>query len=1221
MSELKERPAHLQANKEEPADSAAGGNGNAVSAEISVKAQEEGTQSAAAEAVGLAKEDVGTEERIGQYVAGTSSTGAAELSNEASSAECDDQGDVGDLISKLAVAIRQERLKVEEAFDAIARRDGQVSMFDLSSAITRIEICDKFDDVKKLFKLIDTDGRGMASKDKWCSVLGNACMASSNLDTSIDVTKGDADIEDPSERDSTGAAIRSYLHRSPEERKSRSLWHFSVALAVQCTDSLEHLDLFAEKKEDFPVSDLSTIVTEWQLDISATDVETLISDLSPIQGRIEKSSWKAALLREDVHKESLITILTVVASALLWDVRTSYSAFPFKATPNTKTTLAHPNISKIDLVELSDAWQFCFSEKELDLWFRYLDSSHNGNITLHSWLQSLDPFSAAINAMSRCLRRLLNQERYTDSADLFKTFDKDGDGVLTREELLTSLKSELQALAYPVVHVRIFHAHLTYFTQESDVHSVYLSHWCAGFDLIECGGKTESAEQKYSAVFQQCKQAIATEQLSALVMRPLAGTVLAALTAEKTQKPVDILRFFDIAADTPCLDVQWHLLRHFGSVTPQIDAYMSDSAWPAFLQDVASSVVSLRDKMAKRGAQLLGVLLASHNISIKEAYDAFLGSHQQIGFSRFREIMRRLAPDFGAASPRIESLFHSLTTSTDHSVVCKDRLEEVLLKTAGRLSNKHLERVLLREKTSPGSKPETQGADQKEPDKDVLDGGERQRLRDVFFDSKSADHSSRFDDKSSRLEQYKMFINRKQLRLSLSKMGVFAKDDMLEEDQGVAKKSETEKMRVKRRSGKRVDWNGGAGEDRSEDLRNAVTLWNFEREVERSRLSSTFEQIKLHSVFADALCDEMQPEKGICTPLALHQLQSTHLMSWLLSLGEDRLKELLGRTYDMKRGDIVDKVASSILQFYIRHESHTNMSMNSKYSTWAGTFGGKLRKARFGKIEDFKKGLDVYLGMPSFNVEAAMEREHCRSHDSFTNFSPSNNKDMNTCPQKEWDYVVNYDPTKDYPAASERVGGSLHFYMTHSNAKEAGLTRTEVIGLRLYSGPMFMHYNMVLRMQTGKQYITTIHAIVSGIIKLASIMMLPRDRKVYRGLSGIELPEEFWNADKYGSKGGVEKGIMSTTKSMAVAAQYSSYGQTPTIFEIEIGQVICVYLCGCGCVRVYVRAYNNDCSGMRCACFANLMQSAVLVFHSVRASARVLVHSLSFAHRWIGAQS
>jgi Ran GTPase-activating protein (RanGAP) involved in mRNA processing and transport len=205
--------------------------------------------------------------------------------------------------------------------------------------------------------------------------------------------------------------------------------------------------------------------------------------------------------------------------------------------------------------------------------------------------------------------------------------------------------------------------------------------------------------------------------------------------------------------------------------------------------------------------------------------------------------------------------------------------------------------------------------------------------------------------------------------------------------------------------------------------------------------------------------------------------------------------------------------------------------------------------------DDFKKGLDVYLGMPSFNVKAAMEREHCAAHDSYTKFSPSNNQDMNTWPQMEWDFVVNYDPTKEYPGAGERVGQSLHFFLTHDNAKEACLTETEVIGLRLYSGPMFMHYNMVLRQQTGKQYITTIHAIVSGIIKLSSIMKLPLDRKVYRGLSGVELPEEFWHADKYGAKGGVEMGIMSTTRSMGVAVQYSSYGQVPTVFEIEIGQV------------------------------------------------------------------
>ena len=84
--------------------------------------------------------------------------------------------------------------------------------------------------------------------------------------------------------------------------------------------------------------------------------------------------------------------------------------------------------------------------------------------------------------------------------------------------------------------------------------------------------------------------------------------------------------------------------------------------------------------------------------------------------------------------------------------------------------------------------------------------------------------------------------------------------------------------------------------------------------------------------------------------------------------------------------------------------------------------------------DDFKKGLDVYLGMPSFNVKAAMEREHCAAHDSYTKFSPSNNQDMNTWPQMEWDFVVNYDPTTEYPGAGERVGQSLHFYLTDDNA-------------------------------------------------------------------------------------------------------------------------------------------------------------------------------------------
>jgi len=70
----------------------------------------------------------------------------------------------------------------------------------------------------------------------------------------------------------------------------------------------------------------------------------------------------------------------------------------------------------------------------------------------------------------------------------------------------------------------------------------------------------------------------------------------------------------------------------------------------------------------------------------------------------------------------------------------------------------------------------------------------------------------------------------------------------------------------------------------------------------------------------------------------------------MLSLGEQRLRELLGRMYNLKKEYVVEKMTRSILAFQIKNESQTNMGTNSKYSTWSSTFTGSLRKARFGII-------------------------------------------------------------------------------------------------------------------------------------------------------------------------------------------------------------------------------------------------------------------------------
>lgn len=60
-------------------------------------------------------------------------------------------------------------------------------------------------------------------------------------------------------------------------------------------------------------------------------------------------------------------------------------------------------------------------------------------------------------------------------------------------------------------------------------------------------------------------------------------------------------------------------------------------------------------------------------------------------------------------------------------------------------------------------------------------------------------------------------------------------------------------------------------------------------------------------------------------------------------------------------------------------------------------------------------------------------------------------------------------------------------------------------------------------------YPTTINAILSGLRKLMWKAPLPKDRFVYRGLSDMDLPEQFFKQDINGVRGGTEYGMMSTS--------------------------------------------------------------------------------------------
>ena len=157
------------------------------------------------------------------------------------------------------------------------------------------------------------------------------------------------------------------------------------------------------------------------------------------------------------------------------------------------------------------------------------------------------------------------------------------------------------------------------------------------------------------------------------------------------------------------------------------------------------------------------------------------------------------------------------------------------------------------------------------------------------------------------------------------------------------------------------------------------------------------------------------------------------------------------------------------------------------------------------------------------------------------------------------------------------------------SVNEPDLLEQEAIGARLYTGPLFVKYNAVLRglgsdvpflplslarlccdrataarlesgalsfdaLRNGRQinlYTTTLHTINSSIVKLSKLTYVTA---VYRGVSGRVLPEEFWRVNAFGVKGGIESAFMSTTTNYDVAKAYAAGGAS-TILEIQQGMV------------------------------------------------------------------
>ena len=315
----------------------------------------------------------------------------------------------------------------------------------------------------------------------------------------------------------------------------------------------------------------------------------------------------------------------------------------------------------------------------------------------------------------------------------------------------------------------------------------------------------------------------------------------------------------------------------------------------------------------------------------------------------------------------------------------------------------------------------------------------------------------------------------------------------------------------------------------------------------------------------------------------------------LQRLGDHSLPELIGV---LRNGGLVENVAA-LLQPALHQLAHAEAVATAHAQS---KFAGQVEMS-FGGLDAFYGGLEAQIGPPQPKVFEGMEAEHLRGPDAEVEWTTAN-YGLLTTTVAEWRFVVDAEATV-HDEAEEllpdrsrcRQPTPLHVFEKASEArnevlrraKQPQLTRDEIIGARLYTGPLFEKYNVVMRgLQSGvpvlrrqlvrlcavpqtlaaydaactvgvadgfptalaatNTYVTTLHVINSAIVKIGRLTMAC---KVYRGYSGMALPAAFWTPNEFGVVGGVESAFMSCSTERDVAMTYAaSRGGIGIVFEV-----------------------------------------------------------------------
>ena len=243
------------------------------------------------------------------------------------------------------------------------------------------------------------------------------------------------------------------------------------------------------------------------------------------------------------------------------------------------------------------------------------------------------------------------------------------------------------------------------------------------------------------------------------------------------------------------------------------------------------------------------------------------------------------------------------------------------------------------------------------------------------------------------------------------------------------------------------------------------------------------------------------------------------------------------------------------------HVSGSTSEVSALHSKFTQDPNFKGVRGKFAADELFAAGIDGIVGPLDVQYIRAMFNEHCLNAEASKQFTAWNaGHEIKTTPEREWLFVVGrdgldksswtFDVERAEPVVEEgmmvegRNAEKLAALLRSPEVERSHVTVAEVVALRLYTGPMYVKYNAVLRGMAvatagGTIYSSTVHLICSGLHKLSRVSELPKEMKLYRGNGGMALPSSFLEPDASGCAGGTEPAIMSATPNRSVALGYS----------------------------------------------------------------------------------